>query len=716
MSLKLATPVDNEKFDSTYKSKVELRKLLIQNICEHDETDFEPVSREQVIKTIKSMKNNKAADMSGLTAEHIKFGGDVLVDCLTSVVNDILKSGKIPDVFKQGVITPVYKKQGKPANDPNSYRRITITSIVGKLVEKIHLDSVTEMLSKVQSKLQRGFTKDTSPSFGSLILTEAIAESIDNGKPLFTTFIDATKAFDVVWHDSMLVKLYDAGIQGYKWTFLNEWYKGLESFVKWEGKLSEPFSERQGVRQGGIWSPTAYKHFLNPLLDSIAQSRLGLQIGSIFAGLVAVADDLLFMADNEEEMQCQLNVQGNYAGEERYNVSETKTKSMLYNKTCNQYSVFTMNGNDIEVVNSYKHLGLTRKAKFNDNSELITERIQLARSTAYALMGAGLHGLNGVNPEVSVSLWNLYIQPRLLYGLESIQLSRADISKLEKYQRDFLRQIQHLPERVAACSVYILSGLLPVEAEIHKSQLTLFGNIIRQDCVERDLAIRQLAVKDLKSKSWFITIQETLFQYNLPSAHDLIENPPEKITWKAQVKLHIRKYWEKSIIAEARLKSTLRYLNFENYKVGRVHELWSSAKCNQHSVYKSFVHVKISVGTYILQSNKARFNQFQVSKLCPLCNRDDETVEHFLLRCDELQSVREPFVRQVVLLLESTMDTTTRAWEGDNMVQLILDPTTVLSWCGTEDESTLDQLFSVARSLCYALHVRRSALLETLNR
>ena len=129
----------------------------------------------------------------------------------------------------------------------------------------------------------------------------------------------------------------------------------------------------------------------------------------------------------------------------RKDIMSVKQKQNL---CCNQYSVFKMNGNDIEVVNSYKHLGLTRKAKFNDNSELITERIQLARSTAYALMGAGLHGLNGVNPEVSVSLWNLYIQPRLLYGLESIQFSRADISKLEKYQRDFLRQIQHLPERV----------------------------------------------------------------------------------------------------------------------------------------------------------------------------------------------------------------------------------------------------------------------------
>ena len=131
-----------------------------------------------------------------------------------------------------------------------------------------------------------------------------------------------------------------------------------------------------------------------------------------------------------------------YASEERYSVSGTKP--------CNQYSVFAMNGHDIEEVNSYIHLGLTRKAKFNDNSDLITERIQLARCTAYALMGTGL----------------------------------------KKYQRVFLLQTQRLQERFAACSVYILSGLLPIEAEIHKSQLTIFGNIIRQDYVKRDLAIR----------------------------------------------------------------------------------------------------------------------------------------------------------------------------------------------------------------------------------
>ena len=152
-----------------------------------------------------------------------------------------------------------------------------------------------------------------------------------------------------------------------------------------------------------------------------------------------------------------------------------------------------------------------------------------------------------------MSLWKTYIRLRLLYGLESIKLSKPDLLNLEKYQRDVLCRIQHLPERAAMCSVYVLSGLLPTEAEIHRSQLTLFGNIIRQDCVERDLAKRQLAVKNSSSKSWFIMLQETLLRYNLPSAHALLENHPEKKSWKLEVKCKINKLWELEIKSQAKL-------------------------------------------------------------------------------------------------------------------------------------------------------------------
>ena len=38
----------------------------------------------------------------------------------------------------------------------------------------------------------------------------------------------------------------------------------------------------------------------------------------------------------------------------------------------------------------------------------VNERIKTARHTCYSLVGAGLHGLNGLNPEVSKNLADLY--------------------------------------------------------------------------------------------------------------------------------------------------------------------------------------------------------------------------------------------------------------------------------------------------------------------
>ena len=115
---------------------------------------------------------------------------------------------------------------------PNSYRRITVASNLGRVVEKIHLELPKDDILPSQNPLQRGFTSKTSPSNGSLLLTEAISESLDMKHRLNAIFVDATQAFDRVWHDSMLVKLYDVGLSGRKWLFLNNWYEDLTSQVK----------------------------------------------------------------------------------------------------------------------------------------------------------------------------------------------------------------------------------------------------------------------------------------------------------------------------------------------------------------------------------------------------------------------------------------------------------------------------------------------------
>ena len=44
------------------------------------------------------------------------------------------------------------------------------------------------------------------------------------------------------------------------------------------------------------------------------------------------------------------------------------------------------------------------------------------------------------------------------------------------------------------------------------------------------------------------------------------------------------------------------------------------------------------------------------------------------------------FKRQIGLLLESSVNATEKDWAGEDIVQVILDPSILLSWCEVKDE------------------------------
>ena len=115
-------------------------------------------------------------------------------------------------------------------------------------------------------------------------------------------------------------------------------------------------------------------------------------------------------------------------------------------------------------------------------------------------MGAGLHGLNGVNPKVVVHLIQIYVMPRLLYGLEITSLRQNEMQKLESY----LKKLKTFQKKTANEATYLMMGRIPVIGELHKRILKTFSNIIRKDnSIEKDIALRQLALKGQNSDSWF---------------------------------------------------------------------------------------------------------------------------------------------------------------------------------------------------------------------
>ena len=164
-----------------------------------------------------------------------------------------------------------------------------------------------------------------------------------------------------------------------------------------------------------------------------------------------------------------------------------------------------------------------------------------------------------------------------MYGLESINLTKCYIQKLEFYQRSLIRQILHLKELPLVPCIFCLVSYR-WKFKFHKRRLPLYGNIVRKECVEKDLARRQLAVKDITSKSWFVALRELLDKYDLPTAQVFLDNPPEKLAWKVMVRRHVNEHLKKETIQEAETKSTLKFLNKAIYAPGKV--IWTQCKHN----------------------------------------------------------------------------------------------------------------------------------------
>ena len=86
--------------------------------------------------------------------------------------------------------------------------------------------------------------------------------------------------------------------------------------------------------------------------------------------------------------------------------------------TASDHFAWTINGEPMPVVKEATHMGIKRSAISNESTK--EENIKNARKTMYSLMDPGLHGYDGLDPETSVQLYQVYALPTLVYGLEVI--------------------------------------------------------------------------------------------------------------------------------------------------------------------------------------------------------------------------------------------------------------------------------------------------------
>ena len=372
-----------------------------------------------------------------------------------------------------------------------------------------------------------------------------------------------------------------------------------------------------------------YKTYLNDFMLDLESRALGKYIGDLYMGCPTMADDLLFLSSSDTELQLMFSLAFINSQEKRYIIHPQKSTAQ---RRCVTSAVrkdevidsWQLGSKEVQVEPKLTHLGLLRAEKAESTVNIV-ERISVARRTLYALIKTGVHGTNGLNPRISYWIYQVYVIPRLLYSLDVLPLTDTHISQLKRFHTSTLRRLQSLPERTASSIVHLLLGALLIQAELHKRQLSLLHSIARSENSRiKCLMGRQLTLQC--QKSFFCKAEKILEMYDLPRSAEL--HNYSKLAWKKLTRQAVNRYWTQALISEARTKSTLANCDVTTLAIENTHIVWETASNNVHNVRRSIPKVRMLAGVFMLQTNKARFNQYKVEATCPLCRLEPEDLSH----------------------------------------------------------------------------------------
>ena len=148
----------------------------------------------------------------------------------------------------------------------------------------------------------------------------------------------------------------------------------------------------------------------------------------------------------------------------------------------------------------------------------------------------------------------------------------------------------------------------------------------------------------------------------------------------------------------------------EQFDTLLVHHLLKSAK-NVREINWIHTKIKIATGTYVLQTNRAAFNQNKVDSTCLVCRKDEETMQHFLLECSELHMIRNSIMNSV---LEACSSLCNRASDTDTLLELIIDCSALINTKTHNQE--LSNVEFQTRRLCFALNYEQFKRLSLVPR
>ncbi len=402
-----------------------------------------PLEWGEVTREMKATMNGKAAGLDGVPSDVYKLVQDeptpqsCLSRAIFKVLSNVFESGSCPDVWKCGVVVPVPKK-GDPS-DVNNYRGITLISTMLKLLCKIiarRIQEASEIYPLIRRE-QTGFARLEECTGQVACLVEMCQRRMYTGLKTFACFLDLKKAYDMVPHDKLLMKLRKKGLGQKTCSFIESLYTDSWLRVRVGQSLSEKFEYKRGVRQGCPTSPVLFNLFIDDLLDPIDPIYVpGLSNG--IRGLM-FADDTVIFADSPEELTSKLSLVKAWMVENDMEVNPSKCGVMVIGEQEPPDDLIIIYDNElIPVVDAYTYLGV----EINPMLDLgRMSKFRVAKGVKAAAVIDKMMGNLLVPLEYKKMLLSGFLIPVLMYGSELFGMNESRLTLLKGVLDNSIKRI-----------------------------------------------------------------------------------------------------------------------------------------------------------------------------------------------------------------------------------------------------------------------------------
>ena len=605
----LAKP--NDEAGETWYDNTFYKLCKLDNIYIFEFLSTEPLVIPQMklsdLETILSvrMKAGKSCDLYQVTVEHLRNCGtrakQQVVNLINRIVQDIYYLS-CPQI-KIGMGTPLFKGKKKPVTMSNSYRRITVSPIIGAIFD-YYVDPIAEStFSPKQSPDQLGFTAGVSYLLAAVARGECQRWALDHKLTCYGISLDGEAAFPSVERDVQIRELYSTGERGDLLAYSKNTYQNTECLMKLKGKLSRKISEKKGNRQGHVRASGHFKVYISPCLESLSNSKLGFNIGPFCITSVCVADDTYVLSDTPSGLQGALGIVSHYgkryqlkfnAGKTKAVITGSKTDMLFYKDTCPWH----LNGDQVAVVDDNEHLGLL-VAGLDEEQKNVDENVGKCRKSLFSLLGPAYAYKCLLSPVVQAHLWNTYNLPVLLSGLAALPIRPSQIVTLSSFHKKILRGFLKLSKSSPIPALHFMLGELPVEAKLHIATLTLFHNIWSNPDITLHGLVKYIMMMSTESSlTWSNHIQILCRKYSLPCPLLMLQGGPawSKEKWKCLVKTRVTTWYEKELRLHATTNSKMEFLNVQLTGLsGQPHPALHSIQTTQDSK-RLRLHLKFLCG------------------------------------------------------------------------------------------------------------------------